>query len=461
MASENAPVLFPTRHVDRMPRYPQDHASRSQSVTSQLVQTIAATLDAPDALPRLTEFLGLQLTGDACLLLRFHQVSQELYYTFWQPGEPVQFWSLSATSSRPQEELQCRIARGLIENGIEPSDEPDSLSWREGLETLLAGTGQVLPSLEQIQTCQTLPITAAPDMEARLLLLHLAKHPAHRLDQSQKLEVASLLGIALHQHYLQDQTQRCHEQLNYLNYLKEDFLSTLNHELRTPLTSMMLAIRMLRRPDLTPERASMYLDILEQQCSRETNLVNDLLMLQSVSAQPSTIAPEAVDLGALLGDIAEREQGQFARAHLQLKLDLPDHAVILATSRERLNRVLRELLTNARKYAASNSSTLLSLVDNLATDQSVEICVTSIGAGIQTEELPHIFDKFRRGQSATKHAIPGTGTGLALVKGLLEQMKGTITVSSQPLHEQHWQTCFKIELPAAGGVAKFAQTCPE
>lgn len=57
---------------------------------------------------------------------------------------------------------------------------------------------------------------------------------------------------------------------------------------------------------------------------------------------------------------------------------------------------------------------------------------------------PHIFEKFRRGRNATKDAIPGTGTGLALVRGLMEQLDGTITVTSQPLGNQRWQTCFSL-----------------
>lgn len=59
-------------------------------------------------------------------------------------------------------------------------------------------------------------------------------------------------------------------------------------------------------------------------------------------------------------------------------------------------------------------------------------------------ELPHIFEEFRRGRNATKAAIPGTGTGLALVGGLMEQLGGTIAVTSQPFGEQLWETCFAL-----------------
>jgi len=454
MASENAPVLFPARPAEGRHRAQKHYSPGTQSIAAQLVQTLAATLSAPDTLPRLTEILGMQLAADACLLLRFHRTSNNLYYTFWQPGAPVQFWMLAAQSPRPQEELQCRVARSLITYGTTPSDEPDRLPWREGLETLLTDAGQSQTWLQHIKTCQTLPITSAPDVDGIVLLLHQSNQTALRLDKAQKMEVAGLIAIALHQHHLQHQAQRSNEQLTYLNYLKEDFLSTLNHELRTPLTSMMLAIRMLRRPDLTPERAAMYLDILEQQCSREINLVNDMLLLQSVDAKQPNAAMEAIDLGSVLMTLANREQAQFVRAQLKLQLDLPNNPVIMATSREHLNRVLQELMTNARKYAAPQSTIVLSLANHLETNQSVQFSVTNTGAGIQPEELPHVFEKFRRGQNATKNGIPGTGTGLALVKGLLEQVRGTIAVTSQPFSGQLWKTCFTVELSADNGTAK-------
>jgi signal transduction histidine kinase len=253
-----------------------------------------------------------------------------------------------------------------------------------------------------------------------------------------------LVAIALHQHHLQQQTQRCNEQLRYLNYLKEDFLSTLNHELRTPLTSMMLAIRMLRRPDLTPERAAMYLDILEQQCSRETNLVNDLLMLQTVDTDANRAQLMPVDLVQVLTTLAQEAQESLAAVQLSLVVHVPQDPVRVLASASHLTRTMQELLTNARKYSAPGSTITLTLVKPTDADAQATVQISNVGAGIQADELPHIFEKFRRGRNATKDAIPGTGTGLALVRGLMEQIDGTITATSHPLGEQLWQTCFSL-----------------
>jgi signal transduction histidine kinase len=105
---------------------------------------------------------------------------------------------------------------------------------------------------------------------------------------------------------------------------------------------------------------------------------------------------------------------------------------------------MQELMTNACKYSAPGSTITLSLAQPMATDAQATVQISNVGAGIQADELPHVFEKFRRGRNATKDAIPGTGTGLALVRGLMEQIDGTITVTSHPLGDQLWQTCFSL-----------------
>lgn len=78
------------------------------------------------------------------------------------------------------------------------------------------------------------------------------------------------------------------------------------------------------------------------------------------------------------------------------------------------------------------------------------LSIRNIGAGISPDELPYIFDKFRRGRGVTQQAVPGTGLGLALVKSLVEHLDGTIAAHSRPLENQpSWETCFTITLPQA------------
>ena len=293
------------------------------------------------------------------------------------------------------------------------------------------------------------PIGASAETEGIVLLLSRQPYSGKTLHPVTAEEVGVLVALAFHQHHLHQQTRQNLEQLRYLNQLKDDFLSNLNPELRTPLTSMMLAIRMLRRPDLTPERKAMYLDILEQQCAREAGLVNDLLTLQSIEGGTSQISLSALNLNHFLRSLAAAHQDSFDQAKLTLQLNLPQRWITLETEANCLSRIFQELLANACKYADSGTTVTLSADYGPAeAPESVIIRLQSEGVGIEPEELPHIFDKFRRGQGVTQRAIPGTGTGLALAKGLVQQLQGQIFVTSQPIDQKTcWKTCFTIYLP--------------
>ncbi len=445
MVSDSSPVLFSARPPATLGVARSSQAPAANALISQVVHGLAATLDDPKALTYLSELLGRQLGADACLLLSYHPSTEIITYTYWHYQVPPVVWLLPTESQSAQIDLQRQIALGLICRVTSSDVDTNPSCLIDGISGLLQTDNQPLDWLATIKSHQAIAIDATADTQGCVLLLSHRHQFGHQLDPAIKVNVASVVAIAFHQHHLQHQAQRHAEQRLYLNALKEDFLSTLNHELRTPLTSMMLSIRMLRRPDLTPERAAMYLDILEQQCSQEINLVNDLLMLQTVDTKPPQIPLTPINLSQLLASVAAQAQGQFATAQLALRLDLPAYPVTLTTAVAPLTRILQELLTNARKYAAPQSTVTFTL--NSLADQSIAIHLSNLGAAIQPNELPYIFDKFRRGPKATQNGIPGMGAGLALVKGLVKQIGGTITVASHPTPEGLWQTCFTLGLP--------------
>ncbi|UBF29204.1 GAF domain-containing protein [Kovacikia minuta CCNUW1] len=249
---------------------------------------------------------------------------------------------------------------------------------------------------------------------------------------------------------LYERTRQQVDQLRHLNQLKDEFLSTVSHELRTPLTSMTMAIRMLRQIGLSADRSARYLDILEQQCAQETNLINDLLALQELEAKQVAIQLEEIDLKVLLKDLVDFFDQKWSTKGLTLDLNLPKKPLKLHSDRDSLNRVLLELLTNAGKYSNPNSQIQLRVVHQIDHPIGrIVLTLCNIGSGISPEDLPHIFEKFRRSQGVTQNAIQGTGLGLALVQSLVQLLNGTITVSSGPIEDnpQTSETCFTLTLP--------------
>lgn len=248
---------------------------------------------------------------------------------------------------------------------------------------------------------------------------------------------------------LYEKTRQQVEQLRQFNQLKDEFIANVSHELKTPLTKMKMAIQNLRRPALSPDKQAQYLDILEQQCSQEIELIEDLLALQKLESHQVPRQVQRVDLKRLIEELAQTFAQDWADKGLTLATQFPERSLMLQSDLESLSRILQELLTNAGKY--SDPETTIHLrATSLGEQPSPQIVVTlsNTGAGISPTEQLYIFDKFRRGQGVTKQAIQGTGLGLALVKSLVEHLNGTIVVASSPISDSlSWETCFTLTLP--------------
>lgn len=244
---------------------------------------------------------------------------------------------------------------------------------------------------------------------------------------------------------LYEKTRQQIDQLKQINKLKDDFVDTISHEIRTPLTSMNLAIRMLRTPGITGERKAKYLDILEQQCSQEINLITDLLRLQKIESNQTPLNLQNIKISSKLNNLVETHTEALSEKGLTVTVNLPRKPLLLQTDADSFDRVLHELLTNAGKYADPDTNITLQVIQQA---DRIIISVTNIGAEILSEDTDRIFDKFRRGHGVTDRAIKGTGLGLALVKSLVQHLNGTIGVVSTPIeHSSSAQVCFTLTLP--------------
>lgn len=244
---------------------------------------------------------------------------------------------------------------------------------------------------------------------------------------------------------LHDAGRKRMDKLRQANELKDEFISTVSHELRTPLTSMSLAIEMLRRPDLDPDRRQQYLDILDEQCQREIKLVNDLLKLQQLDSHQLELHPQPIVLNQFISEQATIVADRWIESKwLELALHLPQVSPQLETDVDSLRHILEELLVNAGKFALPNTMVEVWVSPDR---EQVTFQIANLSKPIPSEDLPYLFDRFRRGGGTTRQAIAGTGLGLSLVKSLVEHLHGTIEVTSQPVEEAIAKTCFTVIVP--------------
>ncbi|MEJ6480485.1 GAF domain-containing sensor histidine kinase [Nostoc punctiforme UO1] len=260
-------------------------------------------------------------------------------------------------------------------------------------------------------------------------------------ERTAKLQSSLELQAKLH-----ERTRQYVEQLRKLNELKDEFLSNMSDRLRYPLTNMLMSIRNLRLPGIAPERQIRYMDILEQECTKEINLINDLLTLQKLESPHEAPQLESIDLNTRIQDITVAFEKKLAEKGLKISVDLPEESLKLQTELESFDRILQELLTNACKYSQHDTNVHLEAVHRV--DQQIDqviIKVTNTGHAISQEEATYIFDKFRRGKGRW---TPGTGLGLALVKSLVQHLNGAIAVESLPISDsEQSEICFTLTLP--------------
>ncbi|HLO86286.1 MAG TPA: GAF domain-containing protein [Nostocaceae cyanobacterium] len=245
---------------------------------------------------------------------------------------------------------------------------------------------------------------------------------------------------------LYERTRQYVEQLQELNELKDEFVSNISDRLRYPLTNMLMSIKNLRLPGIPAERQAKYLDILESECTKEINLINDILTLQKLESHTEVPQLETIDLSSKIREIADSTSQKLADRGLNISVNLPKQPLKLKTEIESFDRILQELLTNACKYSEHGSTINLQAAHRVEEqNDQVIIKVKNTGRGISEEEATYIFDKFRRGKGRW---IPGTGLGLALVKSLAQHLNGTIAVESTPITGSHLsEISFTLTLP--------------
>ncbi|MBW4449227.1 MAG: GAF domain-containing sensor histidine kinase [Spirirestis rafaelensis WJT71-NPBG6] len=261
-------------------------------------------------------------------------------------------------------------------------------------------------------------------------------------ERTAKLQSSLELQAKLH-----EKTRQHVEQLRELNELKDEFLSNMSDRLRYPLTNMLMSIRNLGLPGITPERQAKYVDILESECTKEINLINDLLTLQKLDTHQERPQYENIDLNTKIQDVAASFEEKLANKGLSIKVDLPIEPLILQTEVESLNRILQELFTNASKYSERDSVVQLQVHHQVEQQiDQVMIKITNTGLGISDEDATYIFDRFRRGRGG--RWTPGTGLGLALVKSLVQHLNGAIAVESTSIDDSNLsKICFTLTLP--------------
>ena len=227
------------------------------------------------------------------------------------------------------------------------------------------------------------------------------------------------------------------------------FTADASHELKTPLTVLKAGVeRAMTTPNVPAESLAALEESMEE-INRMTELVDALLTLARADEGLVRLHQEPVDLRALILETEETGELLAEPAGIEVTADAPEDPVIVPVDGSRIRQLVMNLLTNAVKYTPAGGRVRLWLERE---NGRVRFGVSDTGIGIAPGDLPHIFDRFWRADSARTRTgeRPGVGLGLAICKWIAEAHGGTIDVQSRPGRG----TTFSVTLPAAAAEAE-------
>jgi signal transduction histidine kinase/ligand-binding sensor domain-containing protein/CheY-like chemotaxis protein/AraC-like DNA-binding protein len=220
------------------------------------------------------------------------------------------------------------------------------------------------------------------------------------------------------------------ERLRELDRARSRFFANVSHEFRTPLTLTLGPLDDLQagfHGPLAPDMAEQ-VDLARRNAGRVLELIDQLLEVARLEVGSTPLRARRMELGTFVARVGDAFRPLAERRSIALVLEVPEQPLAVFADPAHLERVLANLLSNAFKFTRSGGRVRLTVE---AVPGAARISVHDDGPGITAADLPHIFDRFYRGDEATGRHQPGTGIGLALARELVALHGGTLEVESE------------------------------
>ncbi len=219
------------------------------------------------------------------------------------------------------------------------------------------------------------------------------------------------------------------EELERREEMQRAFVANVSHELRTPVAAIRGFAETLRLGAIDqPRVAGEFVETIERHAQRLHLLIEDLLEISLLESGRRRAQPEAVRLAPFVWDYCKRLAGAADRKKVNLRVVVEPELVVSADPLQ-LRQVFENLLDNAIKFNRKGGTVL---VEARSDGERAVIAVKDTGPGIAPDQLPVLFDRFLRKTVASAVAVPTSGLGLSIVKGIVELHGGAISVESTP-----------------------------
>lgn len=219
-----------------------------------------------------------------------------------------------------------------------------------------------------------------------------------------------------------------------LDSIKSNFIANVSHELRTPLNIIISTIQLFdiysKNGDIiyNSDRAKEKMKYLRGNSFRLLRLVNNIIDITRIDSGYFTITKTPLNIVNVIEEITLSSVAYAEKKEINLIFDTDLEEIIVSIDRDRIERVILNLLSNALKFTPPNGTITVSVLNNIT---DVEIIISDTGIGISEDKFDTIFKRFRQVDDTTYHQSEGSGIGLALCKSMIEMHNGTIRVESE------------------------------
>jgi signal transduction histidine kinase len=221
------------------------------------------------------------------------------------------------------------------------------------------------------------------------------------------------------------------EQIARLNKVKSDFVSVASHQLRTPLSAIRWEIELLltksNRGALSLKQRK-NLENIDDLSQRMTRLVNDLLDVARIDQNRLIFKRSLVDIVAITKSVVNQSAGNLKAKNVELVFDDKKKLPNIYCDSEKIQMVIDNLLSNSIKYTLGHNKIEIKLYKKA---NNIIFKIKDGGVGIPREQHSRVFEKFFRSDNIVKYQTDGTGLGLYIAKGIIEQMGGKIWFVSE------------------------------
>ena len=407
--------------------YVVDRERRFRRVTHALIDTRARSLALEDRLREVSALQQVLAAVNSSL-----QLDQVLEVILRQSAKLVNATEGAVLLLDPEESI-LTVSAALpaeLTGSFAVGEDLAGTVARTRLATLVPGPEDVAryPWLagRNVASSMCAPLVAGGQLIGTLILSTTEESRFGEYDLRILMLFAEQAAVAISNAQAFHREQESVSRLADLDRLKTDFIATITHELKTPLTSLMGYASILRKRalELRPDQREEFFTIMARQGDKILRLIEELLQSSRIEAGATRLRREPLDLRAIVKDV-ESGLSSLAKTH-SLVFDVPEGDLGLYGDATALEHVLTNLLENALKYSEAGTEIRLAVEEQEA---EVHITISDQGQGIDPDDLPLIFERFRQvgGQGRTRNSV---GLGLYIVRSLVNAHGGRVWADS-------------------------------